>query len=76
MRMNESLAYQGRKLKCNNHVYACYSRDRVVTIKITEHSKATKIHHMKDLLDLFPDFDFDDDLFHDTSPNVSAQSSY
>ena len=35
-----------------------------------------KIHHMKDLLDLFPDFDFDDDLFHDASPNVSAQSSY
>ena len=75
-RMNESLAYQGRKLKRNNHVYACYSRDGVVTIKINEHSKATKIHHMKDLLDLFPDFDFDDELFHDASPNVSAQSSY
>ena len=75
-RMNESLAYQGRKLKRNNHVYACYSRDGVVTIKINEQSKATKIYHMKDLLDLFPDFDFDDDLFHDASPNVSAQSSY
>ena len=54
----------------------CYSRDGVVTIKINEHSKATKIYHLKDLLDLFPDFDFDDDLFHDASPNISAQSSY
>ena len=28
------------------------------------------------LLDLFPDFDFDDEPFHDASPDVSAQSMY
>ena len=32
-RMNESLAYQGRKLKRNNLVNACYTKDGIVTIK-------------------------------------------
>ena len=76
-RMNGSLAYQGRKLKRNNLVNACYTRDGIVTIKISDRFKAIKIYHMNDLLDLFPDFDFDDDEpFHDASPDVSAQSIY
>ena len=76
-RMNESLAYQGRKPKRNNLVNACYTRDDIVTIKISDRSKAINVYHMNDLLDLFPDFDFDDDeSFHDASPNVSAQSMY
>ena len=74
-RMNGSLAYQGRKLKRNNLVNACYTRDGIVTIKISDRSKAIKVYHMNDLLDLFPDFDFDDDEpFHNASPDVSAQS--
>ena len=75
-RMNESLAFQVRKLKRNNLVSACYTRDGIVTIKIKERSKAIKVHHMNDLLELFPDYDFEDESFHDASPNVSAQSSY
>ena len=76
-RMNGSLAYQGRKLKRNNLVNACYTRDGTVTIKISDRSKAIKFYHMNDLFDLFPDFDFDDDEpFHDASPDVSAQSIY
>ena len=75
-RMNESLAYQGRKLKHNNLLNACYTRDGIVTIKINKSSKAIKIHHMNDLLELFPDFDFEDELFHDASPDVSGQSMY
>ena len=76
-RMNESLASQGRKLKRNNLVNACFRRDGIVTIKISDLSKAIKVYHMNDLLDLFPDFDFDDDEpFHDASPDVSAQSMY
>ena len=63
--MNESLAYQGRKLKRNNLVNACYARDGTVTIKINECSKTIKIHHMNDLLELFPNFDFEDEPFHD-----------
>ena len=44
---------------------------------ISDRSKAIKGYHMNDLLDLFPDFDFDDDEpFHDASPDVSAQSMY
>ena len=75
-RMNESLAFQGRKLKHNNVVSACYTRDGIFTIKINECLKAVKVHHMNDLLELFPDFDFEDEPFHDASPDASAQSSY
>ena len=74
--MNETLAYQQRKLKRNNLVNACYARDGIVTIKINECSKAIKIHHMSDLLELFPNFDFEDEPFHDASPDVSGQSMY
>ena len=76
-RMHKSLAHQGRKLKRDNLANACYTRDGIVTIKISDRYKAIKVYHMNDLLDLFPDFDFDDDEpFHDASPDVSAQSMY
>ena len=75
--MNESLSYQGRKLKRNNLVDSCYTRDGIVTSIIGDRSKAIKVYHMNDLLDLFPDFDFnDDEPFHDASPDESAQSIY
>ena len=73
-RMNESLAYQGRKLKHNELVNACYTRDGIVTAKINERSKAIRIHHMNNLLKLFLNFDFEDEPSHDTSPDVSGQS--
>ena len=76
-RMNESLAYQGRKLKSNNLANACYIRDGTVTVKISDHSKTIKSYYMNDLLYLLPDFDFDDDEpFHNASPDVLAQSMY
>ena len=60
--------------------YSCYTRDGIVHIKKNEHSKALKVHHMSFLYDAFPDFEFFEDdgseLFHDTSPNVSGQSTY
>ena len=74
--MNESPAYQGRKLKRNNLVNACYTRDGIVTIKINERSKASKIHHMNDLLELFPNFDFEDEPFHNESRDTFGQSMY
>ena len=59
-RINELLAYQGRKLKRNNLLNACYTKDGIVTIKINECSKAIKIHHVNDISELFPNFDFED----------------
>ena len=50
--------------------------DGIVTIKISDRSKVIEVYHMNDLLDLFPDFDFDDEPFHDTSTDVSVQSTY
>ena len=75
-RMNETLVNQRGKLKCNNLVNICYIRDGIVTIKINECSKAIKIYHMNDLQELFPNFDFEDEPFHDVSPDVSGQSIY
>ena len=75
-RMNESLACQGRKLNHNNLVNTCHTRDGIVTIKINGSSKTIKIHDMNDLLALFPNFDFEDEPFHDASPDVSGQSMY
>ena len=75
-RINESLTYDGRKLKRNNLVNTCYAKDGIVTVKISDCSKAIKVYHMNDLLDLFPDFNFDDEPFHYESPDVSAQFMY
>ena len=74
--MNEPLAYQGRKLKCNNVVNACYTRDGIAIIKINECSQAIKISHMNNLFELFSNLNFEDEPFHDASPDVSSQSMY
>ena len=75
-RMNESLAYQGRKLNRNILVNACYTRCGIVTTKNDERSKAIKIHHMNDLMELFPNLDFEDEPFHGASLDILGQSMY
>ena len=37
---------------------------------------AIKIHHINEILELFQNFDFDDEPFHDASPDVSGQPMY
>lgn len=79
-RSNESLAFCGRKLKKNGVIHSCFTKDGVVHIKRTEQSKPLKVHHMNQLYDAFPEFEFFEDdgseLYHDASPNVTGQSSY
>ena len=79
-RENESIAFCDRKLKRNGKIHACFTRDEIVFIRKTDKLKAFKVHHMNDLYDAFPKFDFFDhdgpELYHDTSPNISGQSSY
>ena len=55
---NHSLAYPGIKLKRNNLVNACYTRDAIVTIKISDRSKAIKVYHMNELVGPFSWFRF------------------
>ena len=57
-RTNKWLACQGRKLKRNNLVSACYTRDGIVTIKISDRSKAIKVYHMNELVGPFSWFRF------------------
>ena len=81
--MNESIAHNCRKLKCNGLIDGCFSRDGIVRIKHWEEDRPLKIFHKDKLHGLFPEFDFGyaddrDDIFLDASQvvNDSVQSSY
>ena len=83
--MNESIAYNCRRLKCSGLIHGCFSRDDIVRIKCWEKDRPMKISHVDKLHGLFPDFnvgDADDKddtfLFLDASQVVddSVQSRY
>ena len=59
---NNKIAFYCRKLKKASLVEKCYSRDGVVHIATRDglRDKATKVFHMNQLLELFPDFIFSD----------------
>ena len=72
--MNENIAFNGRKIKRSRLVHACFTVDDIVLIKKSENSKPLKVFHMKNLRELFPDFNFDvdEDLFHDASQDTET----
>ena len=82
--MNESIAYNYRKLKHSGLIHGCFSRDGIIRIKHREKDRSVKIFHMDNLHGLFHVFDFgdarnEDDIFLDASQvmnNDSMQSSY
>ena len=51
---NETLAFHGRKLKREGHIFSCYIRNGVVFIKKFERSKPIKIQSLKTFYDQFP----------------------
>ena len=72
--VNENIAFNGRKLKWSGLVHACFTTDGIAPIKNSETSKSLKVFHMKNLRELFPDFnsDVDEDLFHDASQDAET----
>ena len=80
---NNKLAYHCRQLKRARLVHNTYTADGIVHLVRTRTERAFKIHHKCKLMELYPDFDFendddDADLFVD-APEVSdtsLQSSY
>ena len=72
--MNESIAFNCRKLKTSNIIHTCYTREGIVHIKQEESSKPFKIFHITTFYELFPNFVFVDDEKGDV--NTSALSSY
>ena len=72
--MNENIAFNGRKIKRSGLVHACFTVDDIVRIKKSENSKPLKVFHMKNLRELFPDFNFDvdEDLFLDASQDTES----
>ena len=72
--MNESIAFNCRKLKRSNIIHTHYTRARIVHIKQEESSKPFKMFHISNLYVLFPVFVFADDEKGDV--NTSVLSSY
>ena len=72
--MNESNSFNCRKLKRNNIIHACYTREGIVHIKQEESSKPFKMFHISKLYELFLDYVFVDDEKGDV--NTSVLSSY
>ena len=72
--MNESIAFNCRKLKRSNIIQTCHTREGIVHIKQEESSKPFKIFHLSKLYELFPDFVFVVDEMGDV--NTSVLSSY
>ena len=66
------IAYQCRRLKREGKIMKVYSHEGIVHIVRSVQEKPKKIIHMSDLKDMFPDFDFEDDNFHDASAIVSS----
>ena len=57
--MNESIAFNCRKLKCKELIHSCYSRNGIINIKMTDKSRPIKTFHIKRLVNFFSDFDFE-----------------
>lgn len=76
-RANSKIAYYSRSLKRSSLIEKCFTKDGVVHISSpdVQNGKLIKVLHLNGLVDLFPNFDFGDDVRVD-DPNVSIQSSY
>ena len=72
--MNESIAFNCRKLKRSNTIHTYYTREGIVHIKQEESSKPFKFFHISKLYELFPNFVFVDD--EKENVNTSLLSSY
>ena len=78
--MNESIAFNCKKLKRSGLIHACYSRNGNVYIKENETSRPFKVFHLGKLISLFPDHfqnnDENDQYNVSVDANSSLQSSY
>ena len=77
--MNESIAFEARKLKRKGDTHACFKKESVVHIKLCEQRKSIKIFHKSHFNNHFFDYeDKDEYFFHDVSQEASdiVQPSY
>ena len=77
--MNESIAFNCRKLERKELIHSCYSRNGIINIKMTDKSRPIKIFHMERLVNLFSDFDFEaGEMYLDASQDIdtSVHSTY
>ena len=77
--MNESIAFNCRKLKRKELIFSCYSRKGIINIKMTDKSRPVKVFHMERPVNLFSDFDFETgemylDASQDTDTSVHSKN--
>ena len=77
--MNESIAFNCRKLKRKELIYSCYSRKGMINIKMTDKSRPVKVFHMERPVNFFSDFDFETgemylDASQDTDTSVHSKN--
>ena len=71
--MNEPITFNCKKLNCKELIHSCYSRNGVINIRMTDKSRPVKIFHMKRLVHLFSDFDFEaGEMYLDVSQDTDA----
>ena len=66
------IAYHCRKLKRAGKIIKVYSYEGIIHIVKSEQEKSKKIHHMNDLINMFPDTDFEEDQSRDVSSVVGS----
>ena len=73
---NNKISYLSRKLKRSVHVAKAYTKDGITYVSDPDinRGKVIKIYHVKELFNLFPDYDFGENNSEDQ--NESMQSSY
>ena len=79
--MNETIAYNCRKLRRSGLIHGCFSKNFIVYIKENETSRPINVFHLGKLISLFPDHfqnNDENDQYHHVSidANRSMQSSY
>ena len=74
--MNETIAFNCRKLKHSGLIHACYSRNGNVYIKENETSRPFKVFHLGRLISLFPDHFQNNDENDQYHVSVDPNSSY
>ena len=73
--MNETIAFNCRKLKHSGLIHACYSRNGIVYIKANETSRTINVFHLGKLISFFPDHlqnNDENDQYHDVSICITS----
>ena len=71
--MNESIAFTFRKLNRKELIHSCYTKNGVISIRMTDKKRPVKIFNMERLVNLFSNTDFEaGEIYLDASQDADA----